>query len=400
MAAGFDISSKFAIGGLGVSRQGRKLGVSPRELRLEALELALADSGLSRRDIDGHIGASSTGMFDDIRHMGLAPRFSYSVQSGGATATLTIVNAVGAILTGQAEVVACSYAATPSSSVRSAVGASLRASERGGGAIGYGTYAYGYPNMYGMVGAGAAHALHARRHMERYGTTSEHLGAVAVTQREYASVRPGTIGYGQPITLEDHQHSRMVVDPFRLLDCCRDTDGGVVVIVTTTERARDLASTPVRVLGMGTGHNMRNWWTGDVFDLHDDIAPAKETAFGQAAITVDDIDVAALYDPFTISPIMQLEAYGFCGPGEGGPFVAGGNTRLDGAIPTNTGGGQLSGFYATGFTALVEGVWQLRGEGGKTQVANAEVALVSGHGGNGGVQNTWAHGTMVLGADR
>src|SRR6185436_19636245 len=180
--------------------------------------------------------------------------------------------------------------------VRSAIGASMRARESGPGAAGYGTYSYGYPNMYGMVGAGAAHALHARRHMERYGTTSLHLGAVAVQQREYASVRPGTIGYGLPITIEDHQHSRMVVDPFRLLDCCRDTDGAVVVIVTTTERARDLASTPVRVLGMGTGHNIRNWWTGDVFDLHDDIAPAKETAFGQAGIGVDDIDVAALYD--------------------------------------------------------------------------------------------------------
>ena len=401
MPGGFDISSKFAIGGLGVSRQGRKLGVSARELRLEALELALADAGLARRDIDGHIGASSTGLFDDIRHMGLSPRFSYSMQSGGATAALSIVGAIGAILTGQAEIVACSYAATPSSApVRSAIGASLRARESGPGAVGYGTYSYGYPNMYGMVGAGASHALHARRHMERYGTTSLHLGAVAVQQREYASVRPGTIGYGLPITIEDHQHSRMVVDPFRLLDCCRDTDGAVVVIVTTAQRARDLASMPVCVLGLGTGHNMANWWTGDVFDLHDDIAPAKETAFGQAGIGVDDIDVAALYDPFTISPIMQLEAYGFCAPGEGGPFVASGNTRLDGVIPTNTGGGQLSGFYATGFTALVEGIWQLRVEGGATQVADAEVALVSGHGGNGGVQNTWAHGTMVLGVDR
>ena len=403
VVGGSDICSKFAVVGLGVSRQGRKLGLSARALRLEALELALSDSGLTRHDIDGHIGASSTGLFDDIRHLGLAPNFSFSMQSGGATATLSAVTAIGAILTGQADVVACSYAATPSSSVRSRVGASLRTGGAGGGvagAGGYGTFAYGYPNMYGMVGAGSAHALHARRHMERYGTTSLHLGAVAVTQRDYAAVRPGTIGYGQPITIEDHQSSRMVVDPFRLLDCCRDTDGAVVVIVTTTERARDLRAKPVRILGMGTGHNMRNWWTGEVFDLHDDIAPAKATAFGQAGIAVDDVDVAALYDPFTISPIMQLEAYGFCGPGEGGPFVADGNTRLDGAIPTNTGGGQLSGFYATGFTAFVEGIWQLRGEGGATQVPAAEVALVSGHGGNGGVQNTWAHGTMLLGADR
>jgi acetyl-CoA acetyltransferase len=251
-----------------------------------------------------------------------------------------------------------------------------------------------------MIGAAMSHALHARRHMHRYGTTSAHLGAVAVTQRAHAAVRPGTLGYGQPITLADHQASRLIVEPFRLLDCTRDTDGGVAVIVTGVERARDLARPPAVVLGLGTGHNIRNWWTGDVFDLHDDIAPAAATAFGQAGIGVGDIDVASLYDPFTISVIMQLEAYGFCEPGDGGPFVASGATRHGGTIPTNTGGGQLSGFYATGFTALTEGIWQIRGEGGATQVADAEVALVSGHGGNGGVQNTWAHATMVLGVDR
>ena len=282
------------------------------------------------------------------------------------------------------------YGATPSAGMRRADGTTG----------GFGSYAYGYPRLYGMIGAGMAHAFHARRHMHRFGTTSEHLGAVAVAQRAHASVRPGTLGYGAPITLADHQASRMVVDPFRLLDCCRDTDGGVALIVTSLDRARDLPATPAVILGVGTGHNIRNWWTGEVFDLHDDIAPAAATAFGQAGLAVGDVDVAALYDPFTISVIMQLEAYGFCGPGEGGPFVASGATRLDGAIPTNTGGGQLSGFYATGFTAVTEGVRQIRGEGGATQVPAAEVALVSGHGGNGGVQNTWAHATLLLGADR
>jgi acetyl-CoA acetyltransferase len=265
---------------------------------------------------------------------------------------------------------------------------------------GFGTFAYGYPRLYGMIGAGMSHAFHARRHMHRYGTTSEHLGAVAVAQRAHAALRPGTLGYGQPITLADHQASRMVVDPFRLLDCCRDTDGGVALLVTSLERARDLRAKPVVVLGAGTGHNIRNWWSADVYDLHDDIAPAAEAAFGQAGIGVGDVDVACLYDPFTISVIMQLEAYGFCKPGEGGPFVASGAIGLGGAIPTNTGGGQLSGFYATGFTAVSEGIRQVRGQGGATQVANAEVALVSGHGGNGGIQNTWAHATMLLGADR
>jgi acetyl-CoA acetyltransferase len=383
------VGGRFAIAGLGVTEQGLRLGRPSRDLRREALELALADAGLNRRDVDGYIGTSSEA-FDDIRHLGLAPGFSYTMQSGGATATLSILNAIGAILTGQASTVVCMYGVAIS-------GGTTRVDGSKGG---YGTFAYGYPRLYGFIGAGMTHALHARRHMHRYGTTSQHLGAVAVAQRAHASVRPGTLGFGRPITLEDHQNSRLVVDPFRLLDCCRDTDGGVCVIVTSIERARDLRSTPAVVLGIGTGHNMRNWWTGDVYDLHDDIEPAKQKAFEQAGITVDDIDVAALYDPFTISVIMQLEAYGFCAQGEGGPFVASGATSLGGAIPTNTGGGQLSGFYATGFTAVVEGLRQIRRESGATQVPNAQLALVSGHGGNGGIQNTWAQATMVLGVDR
>jgi acetyl-CoA acetyltransferase len=384
------IGGQFAVAGLGVTEQGLRLGRPARDLRREALELALADAGLTRRDIDGYIGTSSE-VFDDIRYLGLAPGFAYTMQSGGATATWSIINAIGAILTGQATTVACVYGAAISDG---------RARRADGTKGGYGTFAYGYPRLYGFIGAGMSHALHAQRHMHRYGTTSEHLGAVAVAQRAHAALRPGTLGYGKPITLEDHQASRMVVEPFRLLDCCRDTDGGVCVIVTSIERARNLRSMPAVVMGVGTGHNMRNWWTGDVYDLHDDIAPAKATAFGQAGIAVDDIDVAALYDPFTISVIMQLEAYGFCGAGEGGPFVAAGATRLDGAIPTNTGGGQLSGYYATGFTAVVEGLRQIRGESEATQVPGAQLALVSGHGGNGGIQNTWAHATMVLGVDR
>ena len=384
------IGGSFAVAGLGVTAQGQRLGRGARDLRREALELALADAGLVRRDIDGYIGTSSE-VFDDIRYLGLAPGFAYTMQSGGATAIWSIINAIGAILTGQATTVACVYGAAPTGG---------RMARADGSTGSFGTFSYGYPRLYGFIGAGMTHALHAQRHMHRYGTTSQHLGAVAVAQRAHAALRPGTLGFADPITLADHQASRLVVEPFRLLDCCRDTDGGVAVIVTSLDRARDLRSTPAVVLGVGTGHNMRNWWTGDVYDQHDDVGPAKATAFGQAGISVDDIDIAALYDPFTISVIMQLEAYGFCEPGEGGPFVASGAMGLDGAIPTNTGGGQLSGFYATGFTAVVEGLRQIRRESEATQVQDAQVALVSGHGGNGGVQNTWAHATMVLGVDR
>jgi acetyl-CoA acetyltransferase len=384
------VSGHFCIAGLGLTRHGRNLGIPPRQLRQQALDAAVADCGLRRTDIDGHIGTSND-MFDDLRHLGLTPKFGYTMQTGGATPAWSIINAMGAIATGQADVVACTYAAAPT-------GGFLRRAD--GTTGGYGDFGYGYPSLHGLVGAAGAHALHARRHMHRYGTTSEHLGAVAVTNRSHAVERPGTVGFGQPITLDDHQASRMIVDPLRLLDCCRDTDGGVAVIVTTTERARDLPCTPVTILGAGSGHLLRTWWSGEVWDLHDDVAPAKATAFGQAGITVDDIDTAQLYDPFTISVIMQLEAYGFCGPGEGGPFVASGATRVGGRIPTNTGGGQHSGFYCTGFTAISEAILQLRGQGGATQVEGAEIALVSGHGGHGGIQNTSSHATLVLGKPR
>lgn len=373
-----------AIVGVGVTRQGRNLGIPERELRREALDLALADAGLRRADVDGYIACHGGVAFEDLRYLGLGPLFSWSLASGGATAISALIVARGVLATGQAGHVALCYGFAPSLF-------------RSGSGAGLGGFGYGYPELFGMVGPATSHALHAQRHMHLYGTTSEQLGAVAVTQRAYASQRPGALGYGRPITLDDHQGSRMICEPLRLLDCCRDTDGGVCVIVTTAERARDLRGPPVRVLGTGTGHNIRNWYDKSVYAHHDDIAPAKARAFGEAGIGLDAVDVAALYDPFTISVIMQLEEYGFCAPGEGGPFVAAGETGPGGRIPTNTGGGQLSGYYATGFTALVEGILQLRGRAGATQVEGAGVALVSGHGGNGGVQNTWAHATALLG---
>jgi acetyl-CoA acetyltransferase len=242
--------------------------------------------------------------------------------------------------------------------------------------------------------------LHARRHMHLYGTTSRHLGAVAVTQRDYASVRPEALGYGKPITLADHQASPLIADPFRRLDCTRDTDGGCAVLVTTAARARSLNHKAVHILGAGMGHNIANWHQGRVYENHDNVAPARARAFRQAGMTIDDIHMAQLYDPFTISPLMQLEAYGFVREGHGGPFYADGGTGPDGRIPTNTGGGQLSAYYTTGFTGIIEALLQLRGQAGAGQLKRAGTALVSGHGMNAGVQNTWAHSTLILGNER
>lgn len=367
---------------MGVTAQGLKLGIESRELRAQAVELAIADAGIERDAIDGYIHAYVDR--EDLRFMGLSPNFSTTMMTGGATPVFTILAAIGMILAGQAEMVACVYGQAQS----------VRA-QRGGQQIG--AYGYGYPMMYGLVGAAAAHALHARRHMHLHGTTSEHLGHVAVTQRAYASIRPGTLGYGKPITLEEHQASPMIADPFRRLDCTRDTDGGVAVLVCSAERAKALRSDPVYVMGGGTGHNIVKWHEGTVYEHHDNIGPAKARAFAQAGMELSDIDMAQLYDPFTISPLMQLEHYGFVKEGQGGPFYAEGGAGPDGPIPTNTGGGQLSAYYTTGFTGVIEAVTQLRGQAGPGQLKRAQTALVSGHGLNAGVQNTWAHASMILG---
>ncbi|RYE99083.1 MAG: thiolase family protein [Oxalobacteraceae bacterium] len=377
---------QIAIVAMGLTAQGRGLGATEQDLRRQALEHALAEVGLGRDAVDGYILASHER--EDLRYLGLSPNFSWPVQSGGGTAPATFAIAAGQILTGQAELVACAYGMAPSTVQPGAAVAQA-----------LGGFGYGYPSRVGMVGAASAHALHARWHMDCYGTTSEHMGAVAVQLRKHAVGRPDAIGYGQPITLAEHQASPMVVDPFHMLDCCRDTDGGVVFLLTSAERARSMPGvTPIYIQGVGFAHNIRNWHGRDVYAHHDDIAPAAARAFAQAGVALDDIDTAQFYDPFTISIIMQLEHYGFCKPGQGGPFVAdGGIDAATGKIPANTGGGQISGFYATGFTPIIEAVKQLRDIAGTTQVKGARLALTSGHGLNGGVQNTWSHGTLILG---
>jgi acetyl-CoA acetyltransferase len=384
-----------AVVGLGMTAQGRRLGVSDRVLRRSALELALEDAGLARRDIDGYILVGSGG-FEDHRYLGLSPHFSYSLQSGGASPALSVLSAIGAVLLGQANYVACVYGEAFTSSVAGVTPASAGPARE---ARDIGSGAYGYPYLFGQVGPVSAYAQSARRHMHRYGTTSPHLGAVAVQERAYGCVRPGTIEEGQPITLDDHQRSRLIVEPFRLLDCCRSTDGGVAIIVTSAERAADCRARPVDVLGIGSGHGIRSWHEGIMFDDHD-VGTAAATAFGQAGVAVGDVDVAELYAPFSFAVIAQLEEYGFCARGEGGPFVAAGETGPGGAIPTNTGGGHLSGFYATGFTPLSEGILQARGDAPTNQIPDVEVVLVSGSGGNAGINGSSAHATLLLGARR
>lgn len=358
------LKDKYAIAGLGVTKQGRLPGISAMALEAEAAKLAIEDAGLSKKDIDGYIYASSVRQADDftVRHLGLEPNFSWGIQLGGATAVSMVHQAVGAIEAGLASCVVCAYGDNLYSG-RSGIG---------GGAAPTST-------AFGLFGPASTHAMCARRHMYQYGTTSRQLGAVAVQEREYAAINPEAFMYGKPMTIEDHQNSRMVVDPLHLLDICLITDGGAAVVVTSVEKAKDMKRPLVYIMGMGQGHQMRQVHREEQWTTFD-IGRAKEAAFGMASIDVKDIDVAELYDCFTITVIIELEDYGFCKKGEGGPFVEAGNLRLDGAIPTNTAGGELSWAYMGGFTALVEGIRQTRGECGPRQVKDAKTCLVATHG--------------------
>src|SRR2546425_703441 len=213
-----------------------------------------------------------------------------------------------------------------------------------------------------------------RRHMHRYGTTQDHLGAVAVAQRRWANLNPAAQLQGQPLTLEDYHRSRWIVEPFHLFDCCLVSNGGLAVIVTGRERARDLRKPPVYIRGMAQGH-----LGGDASDtLSSGAVVSREPAFRMAGLTLRDVDVVELYDCYTFTVIVTLEDYGFCPKGEGGPFAAEYVTGPGGRLAVNTGGGQLSSFYMWGMTPVSEGVIQVRGEGGRRQAAKHDVALVSG----------------------
>jgi acetyl-CoA acetyltransferase len=229
-----------------------------------------------------------------------------------------------------------------------------------------------------MFAAAANSAIAASRHMALYGTTSRQLAEVAVACRRHASLNPNAV-MRDPITIDDHQNSRWVVEPFHLLDCCLISDGGVCIIVTSAERAKDMKKPPVVIAGMGQAYTTQNmeredWW----YVPHQ--KEALRRAFTMAGVGPKDIDVAQLYDNFTMSVLLWLEHAGFCGVGEAGSFVEGGRIQLGGDLPVNTAGGNLSESYMEGWLHIVEGVRQIRGECDVRQVQGAETCLVTGRG--------------------
>lgn len=340
-------------------------------LATEALKAALDDAGLTKDDIDGLYTMPGTTSPEGPKHylalgehLGINPHVTGSLSMGGATAGVLVQMAAMAIEAGLATTVACVFG-----------DAARTGGSRFDAAAGWGD-SWG---IWGMFGNAANSAFGARRHMALHGTTSEQLGWVAVTTRYHASLNPAAV-MRDPITLDDHQASRMIVDPLHLFDCCLITDGAVAIIVTSVERAKDGPKPLVTIRGMGQGNTSeklgaRDWW----YLPHQTDCISR--AYRMAGVSPAEIDVVQLYDNFTISVLFWLEHAGFVQPGESGPFVEGGDRiRLGGQLPLNTAGGNLSESYMQGWLHVVEGVRQLRGEGGERQVDNAELCLVTGRG--------------------
>ena len=367
---------------------GKVYGPTSAQFAAEAVRLAVADAGLRLADVDGLLTSSgvSGGISIDLqRDLGLTDlRLLSHMQSYGSTAGAMVQFASMAVRSGMASVVACVFADSPLQPERSAGAAygSRRAPAGWWGMLG----------ASGVVGANPMYALAARRHMERYGTTSEQLGHIAVAQRAWAALNPAA-QLREPITLADHQASRWIVEPFHLLDCCLVSNGGIAVIVTTADRAASLAQPPVHVLGWAQAHPGRYLRRDPDFGLVSGAASAGPAALAMAGFDLAEVDVVELYDCYTFTVLLTLEDYGFCPKGEGGPFVASGVLGPAGKLRLNTGGGQLSGYYLWGVTPLSEAVIQARGQGGARQVPTHDLILVSG---NGGVLDY--HGTVILAA--
>ncbi|MBV6760234.1 acetyl-CoA acetyltransferase [Rhodococcus opacus] len=346
-------------------------GTTPADLMGQASIRALADAGLTVSDVDGLFAAGTQMMMGSLslgEYLGINARYSDGTNTGGSSFEAHLHHAEAAIAAGLCDVALIAYGSTQRSLLRSG-----------------GTIPQEQPNPYEEPYAPmmpiSAYALAASRHMHQFGTTREDLATVAVAAREWAVMNPKAWSR-KPTTVEEILAAPMISDPLSVKDCCLLTDGGGAIVVTSAERARDLAKEPVYVLGSGEAQSHLHISSMPDFTVTSAVQSGQR-AFEAAGLTVEDVDVVELYDAFTINTLLFLEDLGFCKKGEAGRFVREVGIGPKGGLPVNTNGGGLSychpGMY--GLLLLVEAVRQIRGESGDRQVADCDVALVNGNGG-------------------
>ena len=356
-------------------------GTRPIDLMAQASLRALSDAGLTPADVDAVFAATTQLPMAPLNlalELGIEARYSDATNVGGSSFMFHVGHARAAIAAGLCEVALIAYGSTQRLVGRSS--ASVQELDP-------------WEAPFRPAMPVTAYALAASRHMHEFGTTREQLASVAVAARSWAAMNPGAWSR-EPLSVDDVLASRMVADPLTLRDCCLVTDGGAAIVVTSAERAAALRRPPVFVLGTGEAHSHRHI-TGMPSLTTTAAARSGAAAFAEAGVTPREVDVAQLYDAFTITPVLFLEDLGFCPKGDGGPFAASGAIAPGGSLPLNTNGGGLSythpGMY--GLHAIVEGVRQLRGECEERQVPACEIAVAHG---NGGVLSSQA--TLVLGS--
>src|SRR4051812_32335071 len=355
-------------------------GMSPMDLVVQGVQRALADCGLTLKDVDGLFCAMTQArmsIVQMIEYLGIAPKFIGSSMTGGSSFEFHVAQAAAAIQAGLCNVAVIAYGSTQRSVGR------RQSSAR---------EINPYETPFNPFMPTSAYALAASRHMHEFGTTREQLAEVAVAARKCAQLN-AVAWEKKDLTVADVLKSRMISYPFTVRDCCLVTDGGGAIVMTSAERAKSLKKAPAYVLGCGHGITHAN--ISCMPDLTVTGAkPAGEAAYKMAKLSAKDCDMVELYDAFTINTILFLEDLGFCKKGEGGAFVSGGNIAPGGKLPVNTNGGGLSychpGMY--GLFILIEGVRQLRGECGERQVKKHDVAMGPGNGGG-----LSARGSVILG---
>jgi acetyl-CoA acetyltransferase len=365
-----------AIAGIGATEFSKNSGRSELQLAAECVAAAIADAGLEPSDVDGLVTYTmeTNPEIQVAQAVGIGELTYFTrVHYGGGAACATIQQAALAVASGVADVVVGYRAFNERSGRRFGAGRADWAATAEGVAMGWYT-------TFGFMTPAAWVAMFARRYMHEFGATSEDFGLVSVADRRHAATNPHAYFYEQPITLADHQASRMVVDPLRLLDCCQETDGGQAFVVTSAERARDLPHPPALIAAAAQGagrdqEGMTSYYRDDITGL-DEMALVGRQLWAQAGIDPDDVQTAVLYDHFTPFVLVQLEELGFCKRGEARDFIAGGAIELGGRLPINTHGGQLGEAYLHGMNGIAEAVRQIRGTS-VNQVPDVEHVLVT-----------------------
>ncbi|WP_405778990.1 lipid-transfer protein [Streptomyces sp. NBC_00859] len=364
------LGGKAAIVGIGATEFSKDSGRSELKLAVEAVRMALDDAGLTPADVDGLV----TFTMDTSPEITVAQAagigelsFFSRIHYGGGAACATVQQAALAVAAGVADVVVCYRAFNERSGRRFGSGVQHREPSAEGAALGWAL-------PFGLLTPASWVAMSAQRYLHTYGLSAEVFGHVAVTDRRYAARNPAAYFYEKPITLAEHAASRWIVEPLRLLDCCQETDGGQAIVVTSAERARHLRRPPAVIVAAAQGagraqEQMTSFYRDDLSGLPEMNVVARQL-WQTSGLRPSDIDVGILYDHFTPFVLMQLEEFGFCGPGDAAAFVA------EEALPLNTHGGQLGEAYLHGMNGIAEAVRQVRGTS-VNQISGAATTLVT-----------------------